>query len=508
MTITTSTSKTVLIANGIITSFAFTFKVFAADDIAVYVDNNLVSPSEYSVAGLSNDSGGSIDFTIAPINGGVVAIIRSMELTQEADYVPFDSFPAETHEQQLDRQVMMIQQISEQTDRAITVPVGEAGGFELPSVNDRSNRVLAFDELGAPIAGARSVDIESVADNESNINAVAGNIASLIAVANNQASINAVESNEENINYVADNLELIQLLTGSLSSTLLSLDLTVDGNPSVVGASYPNITEALAYADTVLQYGAKLTITIPPSSTINEPAPIVIDGLRMQVVIQFPQLVTPSAATRPNVNLMSGRFQYGLEVNGGSLDLSTLNLFDSYSVGDTAGLVRISNCRRCSFLAVEISGGILNSSSVALTINNSRNVDILSSQISWETTPVSIFDSRDVRFNNTNIAMIAPFANSGSARPIVKLSSSDLSITNAWTISGDNFGHTSIGIEAIEQSRVNTSGGSVSGATTALMADDNSTILFKSTITGETTRADPPENTYGNYQSRIITQEE
>jgi hypothetical protein len=55
----------------------------------------------------------------APASGAMLTILRNVPLTQATDYVSNDEFPAETHEQNLDKLTMITQQLQEQLDRAI-----------------------------------------------------------------------------------------------------------------------------------------------------------------------------------------------------------------------------------------------------------------------------------------------------------------------------------------------------------------------------------------------------
>ena len=91
-----------------------------------------------------------ITFIDPPGDSLVVSILRDVPADQAIDYVPYDSFPAETHEFALDKLTMLIQQSLAVNGNSIRVPNNETGLSNLvtPPIEFRRNMVLAFDESG------------------------------------------------------------------------------------------------------------------------------------------------------------------------------------------------------------------------------------------------------------------------------------------------------------------------------------------------------------------------
>ena len=118
MTVSTTENSVSYVGDGATTTFAFTFYVDATTDIQVFIDD--VEQVAGFVVTLNADQsanpGGSVEITPAPAVSAVVDIIRNTEQTQETDYNAYDPFPAETHERQLDRNVLMIQDVQAQVD--------------------------------------------------------------------------------------------------------------------------------------------------------------------------------------------------------------------------------------------------------------------------------------------------------------------------------------------------------------------------------------------------------
>ena len=116
--------------------------------------------TQYMLTPPGEASGGQLTVLTSPIDyslgaGESLTIRRNVPLTQEADYQEAGRFPAETHEQALDKLTMIAQQIAERASRTLTVPrTDQAGDMELPIDDERASRFLAFDGDGLPIAAA------------------------------------------------------------------------------------------------------------------------------------------------------------------------------------------------------------------------------------------------------------------------------------------------------------------------------------------------------------------
>lgn len=133
--------------NGSATAFPFSFKVFAATDVAVMftsatdVDSTLVLNSDYSVT-LHGDQdtspGGSITYPLtgSPLAAGEkLTILGAMPYTQPTELPDGGDYRARTVQDALDRLAILVQQIAELTGRTITVSPasGISGGLVLPN---------------------------------------------------------------------------------------------------------------------------------------------------------------------------------------------------------------------------------------------------------------------------------------------------------------------------------------------------------------------------------------
>jgi len=122
MTISNPNNTISYIGNGSQVGFAYDFRVDNAGDMWVYLDGQRTA-SGWSINGIGNQSGGTVTFYSAPGNGVRIDFLRIVPLTQETNYTPYGSFPAESHELALDKLTMAIQQVSGQV-------TGEGGVVE------------------------------------------------------------------------------------------------------------------------------------------------------------------------------------------------------------------------------------------------------------------------------------------------------------------------------------------------------------------------------------------
>ena len=157
MTVSSTTTKVSYSGNGSTTAFAYTFKIFDEDDLTVILRTDATGTeavqtktSDYTVSGVGDANGGNVTFGTAPASGKTVVIRRSAALTQTTDYTPNDPFPAEEHENALDKLTFLTQQIQEEVDRSIKLSrTNTMTSTEFTvGATDRANKILAFDSSG------------------------------------------------------------------------------------------------------------------------------------------------------------------------------------------------------------------------------------------------------------------------------------------------------------------------------------------------------------------------
>ncbi len=156
MTVSSSTNRASYSGNGSLTTFAYGFKVFDQDDLAVILrasngtETVQTITTDYTVTGVGDVGGGNVVFGTAPASGVTVVILREMDLEQGLDLVPNDPFPAQSLENSLDKLTFMVQQHDEQLGRTIQASRTNVitGSEFVISAADRANKVFAFDSSG------------------------------------------------------------------------------------------------------------------------------------------------------------------------------------------------------------------------------------------------------------------------------------------------------------------------------------------------------------------------
>ncbi len=161
MTVSSTTTKNSYTGNGSTTAFAYGFKIFDDDDIKVILrttatGNETVQTktTHYTVSGVGSASGGNITFGTAPPATQTVVLLRTTAQTQLTDYVPNDPFPADAHEDALDKLTFIAQEIQEELGRSLKVSQTNsiATASFTASATARANKVLGFDSNGDLIA--------------------------------------------------------------------------------------------------------------------------------------------------------------------------------------------------------------------------------------------------------------------------------------------------------------------------------------------------------------------
>ena len=159
MTVSTTIIKNFHNGNGSATNFAYQFRILQDTDLLVIIRTNSTGAettktlsTHYTVAGAGDASGGSITFTSGnvPASGETVVIRRNVPQTQAIDYIANDPFPAETHEEGLDRATMVAQQVGEESDRSIKLSrTNTMTSTEFTvGATERAGKILAFDTSG------------------------------------------------------------------------------------------------------------------------------------------------------------------------------------------------------------------------------------------------------------------------------------------------------------------------------------------------------------------------
>ena len=158
MTISSTTVRNSYSGDGTTDTFTYNFKIFQDSDIQVIIrsangtETIKTITTHYTVTDAGVASGGTVIFTSGniPTNTETVVLRRNIPQTQAIDYIANDPFPAESHEEGLDRATMAIQQIQEEVTRSLKLSKTNTMTSTEFTVGaaDRANKILAFDAAG------------------------------------------------------------------------------------------------------------------------------------------------------------------------------------------------------------------------------------------------------------------------------------------------------------------------------------------------------------------------
>jgi len=165
MTISTESTRVEYTGDGATLPFAVPFKFLVKTDIVVVLRTILTGVdavqtlyTHYTVTG-AGDASGTVTFVTAPPSTQRVVIYNDPPLTQLVDYIAGGTFPAETHEEALDRLTIQQKRTREITTRAILLPDADTDGSG--AYDAKSNRIKNLSPPTATTDAASKVYVDS-----------------------------------------------------------------------------------------------------------------------------------------------------------------------------------------------------------------------------------------------------------------------------------------------------------------------------------------------------------
>jgi hypothetical protein len=169
MSISSTTRKAgPYLGNGATTVFAFAFKVFQASDLKVIqtdnagVDAVLGLGTHYTVTLNGNQDtapGGAVTMLSAPVSGSKLTITSDVPIIQPMVLTNSGGFYPGVLNDSADRLTIIAQQMQEQLDRALTIPI-TTSGVSTEAPKPEANKVLAWNADGS---GLENIDASTLA---------------------------------------------------------------------------------------------------------------------------------------------------------------------------------------------------------------------------------------------------------------------------------------------------------------------------------------------------------
>jgi len=157
MTILRTTTEVSYTGDGATVAFPVTFAFFGTTTtaeieviertIATGAEVTKVNVTDYTVSG-GNNATGTVTAVSAPANTVEWHIRRATTQTQGTDYVENDAFPAETHEDALDRLTMVAQEQESDLGRTFQFPVTYTGGASTAVPEPSAGKALKWNDAG------------------------------------------------------------------------------------------------------------------------------------------------------------------------------------------------------------------------------------------------------------------------------------------------------------------------------------------------------------------------
>ncbi len=106
--------------------------------------------THYTVSGGAGSTG-TVTMLIAPASTETLVIVRTLDITQEVDFVNNEATDAEVAEDALDRLTMIAQQINADNDRAFTLPVSDVSGASTELPTPEAATLIGWDDAGTAL---------------------------------------------------------------------------------------------------------------------------------------------------------------------------------------------------------------------------------------------------------------------------------------------------------------------------------------------------------------------
>lgn len=110
------------LSDGETLAYEFPFAIFEADNLEVYLGEELQPSTAYTVSGSGSTDGGSVTFQTAPEKDTVITLVRALEIRRTTDFQEGGALRASALNYELDYQTACQQQIADHLNRALVLP--------------------------------------------------------------------------------------------------------------------------------------------------------------------------------------------------------------------------------------------------------------------------------------------------------------------------------------------------------------------------------------------------
>lgn len=299
--------------------------------------------TDYSVALNSNGFGGTVTVADGKDATWQIVIYREYDLSQGSEYKDYNAFPAKTLEGNMDKSVMLAQQLQEQLDRCVKTQITsdidpdvivaqvERVYSSIDNVDtvadDIANvNIVAGDKANVDVVAGIASDVTTVSGISSDVTTVSGNNANVTTVATNISDVNTVAGDIAKVTAVADDLTSIDAVNANKTNIdAVAADLT---NIDAVAADLTNIdavADDLTNIDAVKNNATNINAVAGNATNINTVAGIASD---VNTVAGIASDVTAVKNNATNINAVSADLT---NVNAVAADLANIDAASGYA---------------------------------------------------------------------------------------------------------------------------------------------------------------------------------
>lgn len=155
MTVADNTSRNQYSATAGQTIFSYTFEIVDKDDLVVLQNGTTLSEgTDYSVAGVGDENGGTITLTVGATLNDVMTLYRDMPYARNQNYTNSGDFLASDVNADFDNLWLAGEQTNRSFDQSVRRPITDSTtiSMELPDAATRANKYLSFTPTGAVTA--------------------------------------------------------------------------------------------------------------------------------------------------------------------------------------------------------------------------------------------------------------------------------------------------------------------------------------------------------------------
>lgn len=227
-------------------TFNVPFEFFALTDIKVYKGSTLLTyTTDYTVTGVGSATDGyetgEVTLVVAA-SDTVVTVFRDVPYERTTDFPLTGAFNITALNTQLDKLTAQVQQVKDQADRSIRIPVTDSTSLttQLTAATSRAGNVLSFDSSGNAVATIATTDVSTVAgivDEIETLSAIDSEITTVAGISASVSTLATISANVTTVAGISGNVTTVASISSAVSNVS-----SISGDVSAVSAIASNVT--------------------------------------------------------------------------------------------------------------------------------------------------------------------------------------------------------------------------------------------------------------------------